>query len=154
MVSGSGKKGQSSGKPMRVLVVEDSATVRQALTHLFNSDPDLEVVGTAHNGKEAVLRTMKLKPDVITMDALMPEMDGVEATTQIMRQMPTPIVIVTAHAEDEGSNLVFESLKAGAIEIVSKPSHNMGDASEQWGADLIATIKAVALVEMSGRSCE
>ena len=67
-------------KPFRVLVVEDSLTVRELLVAILNGDPELEVVGEANDGKEAVELTKELKPDVITMDIQMPIMDGFQAT--------------------------------------------------------------------------
>ena len=142
---------EEQAEPIKVLVVEDSATVRDALVYLFESDPGLKVVGTAQNGLEAVEGTLKLAPDVITMDVIMPDMDGVEATRRIMRQRPTPIVVVTAHAYDQESKVAFEALKAGAMEIVSKPGKAVADSTGKWGGDLVATIKAVASIGLPAK---
>ena len=85
---------------IRILIVEDSATVRKLLTALLQSDPALQVVGSAANGEEAVRQTLALKPDLITMDIHMPVMDGIEATRRIMTECPTPIVVLTAGGDE------------------------------------------------------
>ena len=80
----------------RVLIVDDSATVRMLLSALLSSDPEIKVVGTAANGEDGVRQTHSLKPDLITMDVHMPVMDGFEATRRIMAERPTPIVVVSS----------------------------------------------------------
>ena len=77
---------------IRVLVVEDSATVREFLLHIFRSDPEIEVVDTAETGEEALEAVERTRPDVITMDVHMPKMNGLDATRRIMESHPTPIV--------------------------------------------------------------
>ena len=100
-------------KQFRVLVLEDSQTARDALVHFFDSDPEPMVAGTAANGREAVANTLKLEPVIITMDVMMPDMDGVEATKLTMRQRPTHIVVVTANAYCRESKVAFEALRGG-----------------------------------------
>lgn len=80
---------------IRVLIVEDSPAVREFLTHILESDPELQVVGIATDGEQALSAVERFKPDVVTMDIYMPKMDGFEATRQIMQARPTPIVIVS-----------------------------------------------------------
>jgi two-component system, chemotaxis family, protein-glutamate methylesterase/glutaminase len=108
--------------PIRVLVVEDSVTARELLIALFNQCADIEVIGTAQDGVEAVRRALELKPDVITMDIHMPRLNGLEATRQILRSVPIPIVMVTASLRISDIDLSFEAMKAGALSIVKKPS--------------------------------
>jgi len=107
--------------PIRVVVVDDSPTARELLVALFQSNEDMEVVGTAPNGEKGVRATRQLRPDVVTMDVRMPVMDGLEATRQIMRVQPTPIVIVTNSTMRADMDLTFEALHVGALTVVRKP---------------------------------
>src|SRR5256886_15514876 len=108
-------------KKFRVLVVDDSTLMRKVLETIFNADEQLQVVGQAKDGREAVALAESLKPDVITMDINMPHMDGLQATAQIMTTNPKPIVIVSSESR-EGPSSTFEALELGAIEFVAKPS--------------------------------
>ena len=108
--------------PIRVLIVEDSPVARELLVSILQNSPGLQVVGTARNGVEAVRLAKRLKPDVITMDVHMPEMDGLEATRQIMAETPLPIVMVTASLNKRERDLTFDALQCGALSIIEKPS--------------------------------
>src|SRR5438093_1315351 len=105
---------QDPKKMIRVMVVDDAPIVRAALTAVINSDPQIRVVGAAANGREAVQMAPKLKPDLITMDINMPEMDGFEATKQIMAFCPTPILIVSSTVFQSGTDMVFKTMSYGA----------------------------------------
>jgi len=108
-------------KPIRVVVADDSPTARELLVTILQSAGDMQVVGVACDGEEAVRLTKRLRPDVMTMDIRMPRMDGLEATRCIMRDIPTPIVIVTASLMRADMDLTFEALRAGALTVVGKP---------------------------------
>lgn len=105
---------------IRVLIVEDSEALLQLLVRAFERDERFVVAGTARNGQEAIDKTLLLKPDVITMDLLMPKMDGFEAIRHIMAKKPTPIVVVTSANDSQNS---FDAVRAGALEVVSKPTN-------------------------------
>lgn len=105
---------------IRVLVVEDSEALLQLLVRAFEQDSRFIVAGVARNGQEAIDKTLLLKPDVITMDLMMPKVDGFEAIRQIMARKPTPIVVVTSSNDSQNS---FEAVRAGALEVVSKPTN-------------------------------
>lgn len=105
---------------IRVLVVDDSLVAREMISHILNKSPDIEVVGVAANGRDAVLQTARLRPDFITMDIMMPIMDGFEATEQIMAYYPTPILVLSATIETAGLG-AFRALAAGALDILEKP---------------------------------
>jgi two-component system chemotaxis response regulator CheB len=129
---------------IRVLIVEDSPTERELLVHLLEEAPEIQVVGQAADGHQAVEMAARLQPDLITMDVVMPDMDGLEATRHIMAQRPTPIVIVTAHADSPALNVVFEAMKAGALDVVAKLAGFGEEEGGDWRRELVAKIKALA----------
>lgn len=104
---------------IRVLIVEDSESLLQLLVRAFEHDSRFIVAGVARNGQEAIDKTLLLKPDIITMDLMMPKVDGFEAIRQIMYKKPTPIIVVTSSTDSQNS---FEAVRAGALEVVSKPT--------------------------------
>ncbi len=106
---------------MRVLIVDDSAFMRKVLQSIVATDPQLEIVGEARDGREAISMNESLRPDVISMDIMMPHVDGLQATEQIMANNPRPIVIVSSEAR-EGAEATLRSLELGAIDFVPKPS--------------------------------
>src|SRR2546422_11131696 len=109
---------------IRVLVVDDSPTARALLVHVLRSDPDIQVVGEASDGVEAVALTRRLRPDLVTMDIQMPRMDGFEATKEIMIETPTPIIVVTAGLGDQEVSVSMLALRAGAgcvVCVLRKP---------------------------------
>jgi two-component system, chemotaxis family, protein-glutamate methylesterase/glutaminase len=107
-------------KPIRVLIVEDSAVVREHLRRIISADERFEVVGMAATGEEAVGVVEQLAPDVITMDIQLPGIQGLDATRQIMSLRPTPIVIVSG-VEGAEANLSMQALRAGALAVIEKP---------------------------------
>ncbi len=107
---------------IRVLIVDDSALVRKLLRDVISGDPDMEVVGTASNGVEAIRAVAELEPDVVTMDIHMPEMDGLTALEYIMRKHPLPVVMLSALAQ-KGATATLKALELGAVDFITKPSH-------------------------------
>src|SRR4051794_37976761 len=109
------------GKRIRGLITDDSAFMRKVLQSILTADPNMEVVGEARDGREAVSLAEQLRPDVITMDINMPHMDGLQATEMIMSSNPRPIVIVSSESRD-GADITLKALELGAIDFVAKPS--------------------------------
>jgi len=136
---------------IKVLIVDDSKVVQEFMKYLLSSDPDIQVIGVAGSGEEAVEFVAKNKPDVITMDIHMPGMDGYEATSAIMHTVPTPIVIVTGSiGETEVSNS-FKLIEAGALAVVLRPP-GMGDPKYAMArTELISTIKLMSEVKVVRR---
>jgi two-component system chemotaxis response regulator CheB len=136
---------------IRILVVEDSPTVREFLVHILGSDPQMEVVGTAETGEEAVAAVEHIRPDVITMDVQMPQMNGFDATRRIMETHPTPIVIVSSIADVTSTARAFQAIDAGALAILPRPA-GLGHPEHQRSvADLIRTLKLMSEVKVVRR---
>jgi two-component system chemotaxis response regulator CheB len=125
-----------------VLVADDSPTLRQALRLLLEEDPLIRVVAEAADGHEAVAEAQRTSPDVITMDVVMPGLDGLRATEAIMAAAPTRIIVVSQLASRE-QDLAFRALAAGAVELLPKPRVDGPDALRAWG---LAVRRAVTLM--------
>jgi two-component system chemotaxis response regulator CheB len=136
---------------LRILIVEDSATVRGLLTAILQSDPELKVVGTAANGEEGLRQALALKPDLITMDIRMPVMDGIEATQRIMTECPTPIVVLSAVADMPDAQVTFDAIQAGALEVMQKPVGINHADFETIRERLVRTVKLMAEVKVVRR---
>ncbi len=136
---------------IKALIVDDSKVQQEFLAHLFSSDPDIEVVGIAGSGYEGIQMAKAKKPDIITMDIHMPEMDGFEATRTIMETIPTPIVIVSGSitANEIANN--FHSLEAGALALVQRPPGFGDPMFAQARKELIQTIKLMSEVKVVRR---
>jgi len=137
----------AANKKFRVLIVDDSAFMRKVLEQIFNADDQLQVVGHAKDGREAVAMAESLKPDVITMDINMPHMDGLQATAQIMTTNPKPIVIVSSESR-EGAAGSLKSLELGAIEFVGKPSSGIDLDMQNVKEELLRKVRMAAKVRV------
>ncbi len=137
-----------AGKPIRVVVVDDSLVAREMLCQILGSDPGIEVVGTAQDGQQGVEMVASLQPDLVTMDIHMPKVDGLEATERIMAFHPTPILVVSSSVHGEGIGRAFEALAAGALEVVKKPEPADWADMERIGGDLIRKAKILAKVRV------
>jgi two-component system, chemotaxis family, protein-glutamate methylesterase/glutaminase len=130
----------------RVLVVEDSPTVREHLVAILGGDPDIEVIGEIGDGKHAVEVCREARPDVVTMDMMLPVMTGLEATEHIMAQCPTPILVVSASINRGELFRIYESLAAGAVDVMEKPTGT--EPEGLWERNFIATVKLVAKIRV------
>jgi two-component system chemotaxis response regulator CheB len=127
---------------MRVLVVDNSAFMCLAVSSMLSSDPDIEVAGIARNGTEGLERAKKLKPDVITLDIEMPEMDGLTALRRIMREAPTHVVMVSS-LTTEGSVASLQALRLGAADVVAKDQSQISPSIDNMREKLVTTVKAL-----------
>jgi len=136
---------------IKVLITEDSPVVRGFLEYVLNSDPDIQVVGTAKDGMEAVQMVAQNRPDVITMDIHMPKMDGFEATRKIMETNPVPIVICSASWDPTEVDKTFKTMEAGAVAALEKPRGFGHPDSMESVKELLQTIKVMSEVKVVRR---
>jgi two-component system chemotaxis response regulator CheB len=136
-----------TGKRIRVMIADDSAFMRKVLQSILIADPQVEVIGEARDGREAVSLAESLKPDVITMDINMPHMDGLQATEVIMSSHPRPIVIVSSESR-EGADTTLKALELGAIDFVAKPSSGVDLDMNSVRDELLRKLKMAAKVRV------
>jgi two-component system chemotaxis response regulator CheB len=130
----------------RVLVVEDSPTVRQRLVDILASDPEVELIGEAEDGKRAIEICQLRRPDVITMDMMLPVMSGFSATEYIMAHCPTPILVVSASINRGELFKIYDALAAGAVDVLEKPTGT--EAEGAWERRFLSTLKLVARIRV------
>lgn len=135
-----------SEEKVKVLIVDDSALVRQALTSIFETDKDIEVIGVASDPYVAVQKLKKVKPDVITLDIEMPRMDGITFLQKLMSQHPIPVVVISTLTE-KGTDTALRALELGAVEILAKPKLDTEKALKESTIQLCDIVKASAKVK-------
>jgi two-component system chemotaxis response regulator CheB len=144
---------------IRVLVVDDSAFVRQALVRMLGSAPDIEVVGTAVDGKDGLEKALALRPDVVTLDIKMPRMGGLEALRRIMTECPVPVLLLSS-LTSEGGEITLRGLELGALDFVDKSSVQGHMNLLELAEEVKAKVRALARVPrdrvhpMDGRAAE
>ncbi len=128
---------------IKVLIVDDSALVRQMLTKILNSAPDLEVVGAAADPYIAREKIKRLNPDVLTLDVEMPRMDGLAFLSNLMRLRPMPVVMISALTQ-QGADITLQALEYGAIDFISKPQIDIAQTFESYSDEIISKIRTAA----------
>lgn len=138
----------TSERIINILIVDDSRVTRDLLTFIAESDPQLNIMGYANDGEEAIKFLENNKPDVIIMDIVMPKMNGFEATQHIMKTHPTPIIIISGIYNREEVAKGFEAIKAGALAIIEKPK-GVGDSQHiEMARFVIQTIKVISEIKL------
>ncbi len=131
---------------IRVLIVEDSLTMRKHLAEIISADPGFELVGEAEDGKRAIELCEAKRPDVITMDMMLPVMTGLAATEYIMAHRPTPILVVSSSTNRGELFRTYEALAAGAVDVLEKPSGTEPDGA--WESKFVSTVKLVSRIRV------
>jgi len=137
-------------KPIRVLVADDSTTLRSALVALLSEDPQLSIVGQAVDGVEAVEKARALRPDVITMDVNMPRLDGLGATAAIMAEAPARVLMISSVRQHRQLELSFKAMAAGALELIAKPEGGP-EEMRRWGRKVAEAVRLMAEVPVVRR---
>ena len=132
---------------IKVLIVDDSALVRQVIAQALSTDAEIEVIGTASDPLFAIQKMKSQWPDVLVIDIEMPRMDGITFLKKIMAQRPTPVVICSSLAE-EGAQATFEALSAGAISIITKPKIGLKSFLEDASNDIVQAVRSAARANM------
>ncbi|WP_322507122.1 chemotaxis response regulator protein-glutamate methylesterase [Anaerolinea sp.] len=132
-------------RPIRVLVVDDSAYIRKVVSEMLSRDPLIQVVGTARNGRDALEKVQALQPDVVTLDLIMPELDGIGFLKEQMRRRVLPIIVVSIASEN--GELVVQAMENGAVDFVQKPTALASERVYEIQEDLIAKVKTAASIE-------
>jgi two-component system chemotaxis response regulator CheB len=140
----------SNKSPVRVLVIDDSALMRQLLSALLAEDPEIEVVGTANDPFVARDRIKELNPDVVTLDIEMPQMDGLTFLRKLMELHPMPVVMCSTLTQ-AGAEATLQALEIGAVDFVAKPTSNVAGGMNELAAELIAKVKTAARARVSAR---
>jgi two-component system chemotaxis response regulator CheB len=131
---------------IRILVVDDSRTARKHLIEILSTDRELEIVGEAEDGKRAIELCRSLRPDVMTLDMMLPVMSGVAVTEYVMAYCPTPILIVSASTNRGELYKTYDALAAGAVDVFEKPSGK--DQDGVWERGLISSVKVVSRIRV------
>ncbi len=127
---------------VRVLVVDDSAFMRRAVSQMLDSDPQIQVVGTARDGKEGLDMAGQLRPDVMTLDIEMPEMDGLTALRRIMKECPTQVLMLSS-STTEGSHTALQAMKLGAADVLAKDTSQVSLSITNIQQDLVTRVRAL-----------
>ncbi len=135
-------------RPIRVLIVDDSALVRNILSQGLNLDPGIEVVGTATDPYQARDKIVQLRPDVLTLDVEMPRMDGVAFLRKLMPQFPMPVVMVSSLTQ-RGKQITIDALDAGAVDFVAKPTSNVASGLSAMIGELQVKVKIASTANVS-----
>ncbi|MFO8057396.1 MAG: chemotaxis-specific protein-glutamate methyltransferase CheB [bacterium] len=133
---------------IKVLIADDSPVVREILKDMIEGEPDLELLGEARDGKEAVELAESLKPAIITMDVMMPVMNGLEAVEEIMAFTPTPILVFSSAVNNKEMNVAFEAIARGALDVMEKPRVSEGAKYDSIRKDFLAKLRMLSRIQV------
>ncbi|TAL21978.1 MAG: chemotaxis response regulator protein-glutamate methylesterase [Nitrospirae bacterium] len=130
---------------IKVLVVDDSAFSRQTIKKMLETDRNIEVIGIASDGIDAMAKTLRLRPDLITLDFEMPEMDGFSFLRWLMKEKPTPVIMVSSYSD---TKTVFRALELGAVDFIAKPTQRASAELRGIEKDLLSKVRGIKTLSM------
>jgi two-component system, chemotaxis family, protein-glutamate methylesterase/glutaminase len=137
---------------IRALIVDDSALIRKLLSDILSKDPNIRVIGTAVNGKDGLEKIFKLRPDVILLDNVMPVLDGLKTLARIMKEYPSPVVIVSALGE-RAEEITFTAFEYGAVDVIQKPEGILSQSMPEMAEEICRKIRAAAKANLENLEC-
>lgn len=137
---------------IRALIVDDSALVRKILSDILNEDPRISVVGTAVDGKDGLEKMRKLRPDVILLDNVMPVLDGLKTLARIMREYPTPVIMVSALGED-AEEITLTAFEYGAVDVIQKPEGILSQSIPEMAEEICRKTRAATKANLENLEC-
>jgi len=137
---------------INALVVDDSALIRKVLSDILNKDPEIEVIGTALNGKDALEKVEKLRPDVVLLDNVMPVLNGLRALARIMKQYPTPVIMVSALGE-KAEEITLTAFEYGAVDVIPKPEGILSQSIPEMAEEIRKKVKTAAKANLENLEC-
>lgn len=133
---------------IRVLIADDSPLIRAVLRDLLARDQEIQIAGEVGDGRAAVAQTALLKPDLVIMDVMMPEMDGIEAVAEIMARTPTPILMLSANTDPTDSRSAFSAIRLGALDVMAKPAGITSGAFDHLADLLVARVRSLSRIRV------
>ncbi len=137
---------------INALVVDDSALIRKVLSDILNKDPEIEVIGTAFNGKDALEKIKKFRPDVVLLDNVMPVLDGLRALARIMKDYPTPVIMVSALGE-KAEEITLTAFEYGAVDVIPKPEGILSQSIPEMAEEIRKKVKTAAKANLDNLEC-
>src|SRR5581483_10015823 len=141
--AGEGQRQSPPGHTIRVLVADDSALMRQMVRRILQEDPEIEVIDTARDGLDALLKVERLQPDVLTLDVEMPQLDGLSTLRLLMERFPRPVVMFSSLTAD-GTAATIRALALGAVDFLTKPTDRTSHGLNEIASELVAKVKQAA----------
>jgi len=140
---------------IRALIVDDSALIRKVLSDILNEDPKIRVIGTAVNGKGGLEKIKTFRPDVVLLDNVMPVLDGLKTLARIMKEYPTPVVIVSALGE-RAEEITLTAFEYGAVDVIEKPSGILSQSLPEMAEEICRKVRTAAKADLKNleSACE
>lgn len=137
---------------IRALIVDDSALIRKILSDILNQDPKISVIGTAVNGKDGLEKIKKFRPDVVLLDNVMPVLDGLNTLVRIMKEYPTPVVIVSALGE-RAEEITLTAFEYGAVDVIEKPSGILSQSMPEMAEEICRKVRTASKANLENLEC-